>query len=232
MKKLLCLLLALLMITSISLVACKKDDENDPDDTGNGDLIFNNTTAATTDTEAVTTEEPKNWEFTDVNEMVYVKNCLKVNFRKTPSSSSKDNIAGTLEFGDEKTYKRVKYNEVWSGIEVDGEVYYVNTSYLTTDDGFVVFEDADKTIYANNTVSASGVFVYNFTDTEAKDAQWGVVKHGAELHVTGVSKNGKWYRIEFTYTDKDGKTHEAKNLYIYNGKYVSETKPTETAPAQ
>ena len=231
MKKLICLLLALLMITSVSLVACKKDDE--PDDDYNDDLLFGSTTASTeAPTTAPETTEPTSWEFTDVDEMVYVKNCLKVNFRKTPSTSSKDNIAGALDFGDEKTYKRVKFNEVWSGLEIDGEIYYVNTSYLTTDDGFVVFEDADKTIYANNTVSASGVFVYNFTDTEAKDAQWGVVKHGAELHVTGVSKNGKWYRIEFTYTDSEGKTQEAKNLYIYNGKYVSETKPTETAPAQ
>ena len=231
MKKLICLLLALLMITSVSLVACKKDDE--PDDDYNDDLLFGSTTASTeAPTTATETTEPTSWEFTDVDEMVYVKNCLKVNFRSTPSAATNDNIEGSLEFGDEKTYKRVKYNEVWSGLEIDGEIYYVNTEFLTTDDGFVVFEDADKTIYANNTVSASGVFVYNFTDTEAKDAQWGVVKHGAELHVTGVSKNGKWYRIEFTYTDSEGKTQEAKNLYIYNGKYVSETKPTETAPAQ
>ena len=118
MKKLICLLLALLMITSVSLVACKKDDE--PDDDYNDDLLFGSTTASTeAPTTATETTEPTSWEFTDVDEMVYVKNCLKVNFRKTPSTSSKDNIAGALDFGDEKTYKRVKFNEVWSGLEID-----------------------------------------------------------------------------------------------------------------
>ena len=231
MKKLVCLLLALLMITSVLLVACN-DKKEEGDDTKDNLLFPEQTTTEGTTTEAETTE-PANWEFTDVDEVVYVKNCLEVNLRSTPSWSTNDNIVGSLQFGDERTYKRVKYNSVWSGIEVDGEICYVRSDYLTTDDGFVVFEDADKTIYAVNEVSDSGVFVYNFTDTAADNAKWGVVKHGAELHVVGISKNGKWYRIEFTYTDNDGKTVEAKNLYIYNGKYVSDTKPAaSTAAAQ
>ena len=159
--------------------------------------------------------------------MVYVKNCLRVNIRSTPAGASNDNIVGSLEFGDERAYKRVMYNSVWSGLEIDGEICYVRSDFLTTDDGIVVFEDANKTVYANNTISDSGVFVYNFTDTEAQNAKWGVVKHGTELHVTGISKNGKWYRIDFTYTDKDGRTVEVTDLYIYNGKYVSETKPAD-----
>ena len=228
MKKLLCLLLALLMLASISLVACNKDDDdNNYDD----DLVFGSS-SDTTDTaatsEAVTTE-PISYTFTDVDEQVYVKNCLQVNLRSTPSSASKDNIKGSLVFGDERTYKRVKYNEVWSGLEIDGEIFYVNSEFLTTKPDFVVFDDISKTIYANNTVSASGVFVYNFTDTEAEGAQATVVKHGAALQATGISKDQKWYRIDFTYTDDKGKEVVMKNLYIYNGKYVSETMPTETA---
>ena len=230
MKKLVCLLLALLMIASILLVACN-DKDKDGDDNGD-DLLFPSQSSSSETTTAPITTEPASYEFTDVDEMVYVKNCLKVNLRSTPSWASNDNIVGSLDFGDERTYKRVKYNSVWSGLEIDGEVFYVRSEFLTTDDGFVVFEAANKTIYANNTVSDSGVFVYNFTDTAADNAKWGVVKHGAELTVTGVSKNGKWYRIEFTYTDKDGKTVEATDLYIYNGKYVSETKPADTTPAQ
>ena len=115
-------------------------------------------------------------------------------------------------------------------LEIDGEILYVNTEYLTTDDGFVVFDDIDKTIYAVNTVSASGVFVYSYTD-DAEEARCTVVKHGVALQATGLSKNGKWYRINFTYTDENGKQVTLENLYIYNGKYVSDTAPTETAPA-
>ncbi|MBR5140188.1 MAG: hypothetical protein IKV16_03950 [Clostridia bacterium] len=229
MKKLLCLLLVLLMTASILLVACK-DNDNDgenPDD----NLLFPAVSSSETTTEPETTE-PASYEFTDVDEMVYVKHCLKVNIRSTPSWASNDNLVGSLEFGDERTYKRVKYNSVWSGIEIDGDICYVRSEFLTTDDGIVVFEEADKTVYANNTVSDSGVFVYSFTHefkdtTVTESAKWGVVKHGAELHVTGVSKNGKWYRIDFTYTDKDGKTVEATDLYIYKGTYVSDTKPAD-----
>ncbi len=232
MKKILCLLLALLMIVSVALVACNEND-NEPEMPTDDDLAFNPSpsTDSSATTEEVTTEAPVSYEFTDVDETVYVKNCLKVNLRSTPSSFSSENIKGSLSFGDERTYKRVKYNEVWSGLEIDGEIYYVNSEFLTTDDGFIVFEDADKTIYTNNTTSSSGVFVYNFTDTDADGAVWGAIKHGTALHVDGVSKNGKWYKISFTYTDSEGKEVNAKDLYIYNGKYVSDTEPTETAPA-
>ena len=122
MKKLLCLLLALLMTASILLVACGDKDkggENTDDD-----ILFPSASSSETTTEPETTE-PATYEFTDVDETVYVKNCLKVNIRSTPSWASNDNIVGSLEFGDERTYKRVKYNSVWSGIEIDGEICYV-----------------------------------------------------------------------------------------------------------
>lgn len=230
MKKLLCLLLVLIMTASVALVACDKTPSKTPDDTTD-DLAFNPTqsTEAPT-TEAPATTEPVVYQFTECDEQVYVKNCLEVNLRSTPSSASKDNLEGSLTFGDEKTYNRVLYNEVWSGLKIDGEIYYVNTEYLTTDDGFVVFDDIDETIYAVNTVSSSGVFVYSFTD-DAEEARCDVVKHGAVLHATGLSKNKKWYRINFTYTNSEGKEVTRENLYIYNGKYVSTTAPTETAPA-
>lgn len=229
MKKLLCLTLVLLMIASVALVACDQPDDPNYNDTD--DLAFNPTQSSEeVTTETPVTTEPPVYQFTECNEQVYVKNCLEVNLRSTPSSASKDNLEGSLTFGDERTYTRVLYNEVWSGLEIDGEILYVNTEFLTTDDGFVVFDDIDKTIYAVNTVSSSGVFVYSYTDTE-EEARCSVVKHGAALHATGLSKNGKWYRINFTYTDENGKQVTLENLYIYNGKYVSDTQPTETAPA-
>lgn len=211
------------MIASVLLVACKKKGDGEGEDTGD-DLLFpgapSDYTGTTSKNDATTS-----YVFTDVNEMVYVKNCLKVNLRNTPSAASQDNIVGTLTFGDEKTYKRVKYNEVWSGLEINGEVLYVNSDFLTTKADFVVFDAADKTVYVNNEVSDSGLNVYNFTDNKAKDCKWGVVKNGAELHVTGISKDQQWYRVEFTYTE-NGETKTEKNLYVINSKYL--TKPADT----
>ena len=220
MKKLVCLLLALLMITSVSLVACK-DKKNDGEDTGD-DLLFPGMSSDYAGITSSTTDEPTSYEFTDVDEMVYVKNCLMVNIRSTPSAATKDNIVGTLSFGDEKTYKRVKYNEVWSGLEINGEVVYVNSDFLTTKDGFVVFDAVTKTVYANN--PEFGVNIYNFTDNEANNCKWGTAKHGAELNVTGISKDQQWYRIDFTYTE-NGQSVTVNNLYVINSKYLSDTKP-------
>ena len=230
MKKLLCLLLALFMTVSVALVAC----DNTPDDNSDvsDDLAFNpnqTTDAATTEAPVVTTE-PVVYQFTECDEQVYVKNCLEVNLRSTPSSASKDNLKGSISFGDQKTYNRVLYNEVWSGLNIDGDIYYVNTEYLTTDDGFVVFDEVDKTIYAVNTTSSHGVKIYNFTDTDAEGAQYTTVKHNTPLHATGISKDKWWYRVNFTYTDKDGKEVTVKDVYIVNGKYVSDTPSEETAP--
>ena len=211
------------MITSVSLVACK-DKKEEGEDTGD-DLLFPGAVSDYVGTPPSDDDTSNSYVFTDVNEMVYVKNCLKVNLRNSPSAATQDNIVGTLTFGEEKTYKRVKYNEVWSGLEINGEVLYVNSDYLTTDDGFVVFNDADMTVYVNNTVSTSGLRVYNFTDNKANNCLWGVVKNGAELHVTGVSKNNQWYRVEFTYTE-NGETKTEKNLYVINSQYL--TKPADT----
>ena len=224
MKKLLCLLLALLMIASVLLVACKKKDDGEGEDTGD-DLLF---PGAQSDYAGITTSANgglTSYEFEDVDEMVYVKNCLMVNLRKTPSAATQDNIVGSLSFGDEKTYKRVKYNEVWSGLEINGEILYVNSDFLTTDDGFVVFDEMTKTLYTNNTDTTSGVRIYNFTDNQADNCLWGVLKNGVELKVTAMSKDTVWYRIEFTYTE-DGKTKTEKDLYVINSRFLSETNPS------
>ncbi len=234
MKKLLCLLLALLMIASVALVACG-DKDNDDDDKYNSDLDFNpqSTDSQSTDapTEAPTTSAPVSLTFTDVNETVYVQNCVQVKVRSTPDASNEKNVVGTAEFG--KSYKRVKVNDLWSGIEVDGEILYLNTYFLTDKPDEVVFsmkETTPKVLYITNIDPNNGelgnVNLRTFTST-TPDTEFHptgnigfVAKHGAKLDVTGVSEDGHWYRVNVT---ADGKT--ITNLYVYNGKYVTETNP-------
>ncbi len=234
MKKLLCLLLALLMIASVALVACGDKNDNN-DNPYNDDLDFNpqSTEPLTTDapTEAPTTSAPVSLTFTDVNETVYVQNCVQVKVRSTPDTSSEKNVVGVVDFG--KSYKRVKVNDLWSGIEVDGEILYLNTYFLTDKPGEVVFsmkETTPKVLYVTNVDPNNGelgnVNLRTFTST-TPDTEFHptgnigfVAKHGAKLDVTGVSEDGHWYRVNVT---ADGKT--ITNLYVYNGKYVTETNP-------
>ena len=238
MKKLLCILLALLMITSVALVACKDKDE-DPtlDDDFGLDLDTPVDSSDATGTSEPVVTEPISYEFTDVDETVYVQNCIKVNVRSSATTAG-DNVVGSIDFGAQ--YKRVKYNEQWSGIEVDGEILYVNTYFLTTKPDEVVFEMKDETpavIYATNVNTDTGVtgnvYLRNFTSTNPDktfypdgDNVGAVAKHGAALTVTGISADGKWYRVDFTTTNDKGETKTLKNLYVYNGKYVTTTNPT------
>lgn len=243
MKKLLCLLLALLMIASVAFVACGDKNDNN-DNPYNEGLDFNpqSTDAQSTEaptTEAPTTSAPVSLTFTDVNETVYVQNCVQVKVRSTPDASSEKNVVGTAEFG--KSYKRVKVNDLWSGIEVDGEVLYLNTYFLTDKPNEVVFsmkENTPKVLYVTNIDPNNGEFgnlnLRSFTSTNP-DPEFHptgnvgfVAKHGAKLDVTGISADGHWYRVNVT---ADGKT--ITNLYVYNGKYVTTTNPvaTETTAA-
>ena len=247
MKKLLSLLLALLMIASVAFVACGDKDDNN-DNPYNDGLDFNpqstdvQTTEAPT-TEAPTTSAPVSLTFTDVNETVYVQNCVQVKVRSTPDASNEKNVVGTTEFG--KSYTRVKVNELWSGIEVDGEILYLNTYFLTDKPDEVVFsmkETTPKVLYVTNVDPNNGelgnVNLRTFTSTnpdpeflDAPDNVGFVAKHGAKLDVTGISADGHWYRVNVT---SEGKT--ITNLYVYNGKYVTTTNPvtaeTTTAAAQ
>ena len=246
MKKLLCLLLALLMIASVALVACGDSSDDNPDYNDTDDLTFNpnqsseeQTTAAPT--EAPTTSAPVSLTFTDVNETVYIQNCVQVKVRSTPNASSDKNVVGTADFG--KSYKRVKANELWSGIEVDGEILYLNTYFITDKPDEVVFsmkETTPKVIYVTNIDPNNGelgnVNLRTFTSTnpdpeflEAPDNVGFVAKHGAKLDVTGISADGHWYRVNIT---SEGKT--ITNLYVYNGKYVTTTNPVtaDTTAAQ
>ena len=235
MKKLLCLLLALLMIVSVALVAC--GDENDEPVDTEDDFVFDPTPATDAATESDTTaSEPVVYEFQDVDETVYVQNCVKVNVRSTPTTVG-NNVVGSIEFGAQ--YKRVKKGDVWSGIEVNGEILYVNTYFLTDKPDEVVFEmkdDTPATIYVTNIDADTGeernLNLRTFTST-SPDASFHpngnvgeVAKHGAPLTVTGISADGHWYRVDFTTTNDKGETKTIRNLYVYNGKYVTTTNPT------
>ena len=236
MKKLLCILLALLMIASVALVACDKDEEPDLDnDLGLGldNTPSDSDDATESDDTAVT--EPVTYEFQDVNETVYVQNCVKVNVRSTPTTAG-NNVVGSVEFGAQ--YKRVKYNAQWSGLEVNGEILYVNTYFLTTSPAEVVFEmkeDTPSVIYVTNidadTGAAGNLNLRTFTSTNPDSSfhpngnVGTVAKHGAALTVTGISNDGHWYRVDFNTTDDNGQPKTIKNLYVYNGKYVTTTAP-------
>ncbi len=230
------------MLVSVSLVACNNDNDDPNGDDPFDDLAFNPSQSTDTEptgassTEEVTTSAPVSYTFTDVDETVYVQNCVQANIRTVPDANAKS--SGVVDFG--KSYKRVKFNDVWSGIQVDGEIFYINTYFLTTSPNEVVFNDCDvKTLYVTNVDPNTGelgsLFLRTFTST-SPDTDYhptgnvgAVAKHGAKLEVTGQSQDNNWYRVNFTFVDENGKTKTVNNLYVWNGKYVTTTEPTTEA---
>lgn len=69
------------------------------------------------------------YKFTIVNEIVYVKE--KVRVRREADRKNKDNIYKKLNKGIQ--LKRVGYQEKWSKVELDGGIYYIASQYLTTE---------------------------------------------------------------------------------------------------
>ena len=83
--------------------------------------------------ESIPTLEPTmnpdcGYEFILVDETVYVKE--KVQVRTEANTKNKDNIYKKLTKGTQ--LKRVGYQEKWSKIELDGNIYYVASEYLST----------------------------------------------------------------------------------------------------
>ncbi len=234
MKKTLSLLLAILMIFSVCLVSCGGGNDDDKDnDKDSENLAFDDTEPKDTDPvdSDPVDDQPQDYAFTEVNQTVYVQNCTKVNLRTSPSALTNDNIAGALKFADGKSYTRTGYNEKWSRLEIDGEEFYVNTYFLTDKAAEVVFTEMSKTVYVNNIDEdgeTHGLYLRSFTSTNPDPEFYpnnniaGVAGHGAALIVTGISKNEKWYRVN--YTDPEG--NEIKSVYVYNGPYISDTVPT------
>lgn len=216
MKKFLCLFLALLMIASVALVACKTDDDYvEPNDDDDDDIVVNTTTAPSGAT--TTTDAPQ--VFTPCDEQVYVVNCTQLNLREEPNENSYS--LGTISFGDEKSYKCVEKSSKWCKLQLDdGSFAYANAKFLTTSTDYVKFEPVTKTIYviAENTFN-----LRTYTDQNDENV-YTAVKFGAELKVTGQCKY--YYRISYT-DPTNGKT-----LTLYcasNAKYVSDTAPQTTA---
>lgn len=104
-------------------------------------------------TKYVSTDDPNAMgEFTARYETVYVTASL-LNIRKTPSNVGE--IYDTVPKGTEVI--RIGYNEGWSKIMYDGDIYYAGSKYLSTEK-----PDAETTTAATTTAA---------TTTAAPDAQ-------------------------------------------------------------
>ncbi len=225
MKKFLALFLVLVMAFSCILMSCKKEEEGETEETEDDSFIGLGTYGTTTGGEG---EEPvqtgnthTDFTWTEVNETVYVAvDRLSV---RSDTRVAEDTWKGTINFGE--SYKRTRYNSLWSEIEYAGDKYYVITPYVTTDDGSVTFNDmenkemyviADKTLNLRSWTH-SGDDEYTGKGVDNIKVQ---LKRGAKVVVNGLSKNGTWARVRYEGVD-----------YYCSYRYLNENAPTSETNA-
>ena len=215
MKKFLALVLALLTILSVSLVACGNNDDNpeetttEPSDIWTGEATGDGTTTGGGDG----TTQPANMGWTDDGNTVYVAYYHECNLRTSDSEKNESNIAGTAKFGD--SFTRVKYNDKWSVVLVNGAERYIKTEYLSSDNGYSSYQDVTPTtvyVTADSLVLRWAVY----SEDTAEDTAAVYLDKGDSLTQTGVSANGKWIRV----------TYKDATLYC-SGTYVSTTAPSD-----
>lgn len=207
------LVLVFVLTAAFALTSCKKDKQDDGNDVpDDGDLVgmMNTTAASTTDASTTVatddkTAEDYTWTDDANGTAVYVR-VLALNVRKDANYSAAK--AGEVKFGE--SYTRVKYNDEWTVISYKGNNCYVATRFLTTDSGAVTFDKVeDKTMYidVNNTLFLrnSPYFETNTDGSRYEDNIILTLKRGAEVKQTGISKNGEYAKITFTYTDNADK---------------------------
>ena len=224
MKKLLAFLLVLVMLLSVTLVACNKRGSNnvsDDDDWGNG-----GTTTKPKDEDSNGEGEGEgegdlpSYEFVNASGSVYAGvNGLRL--RSEPSTSSQ--VVAQVNAGTKLT--RTSTNTIWDKVTFgegeDKQDAYVLCALVTavkTDFTFSTLSEEDQvtlTIVGSNAINLrstpflpDGDYSFSNAEIQALKASNGTLKK------IGVSTSGNWYKVSFTGT-VNGKTFNGtEELYM------------------
>lgn len=140
--------------------------------------------------------------FDEVNEEVTAKET--VNLRDIPSQGENANVLRQLENGEVALRTGISESG-WSRLELDGEVYYAVSSYLTTDLTYnpnaPVVVDGIETVFksVNEKVTAKkAVNLRTIPSVEHEDSIVVVkIKHGDVVVRTGINEDVGWSRVEY-----------------------------------
>lgn len=227
MKKI-ALLLAVLLVLSVSLIACsnKNEEEDGGSNKKPNEVTDNNGQSGTSNGDGTTTdEEEKTYTFVELEQTVKVYALTALNLRERPSFAA-DVAKKAVPTGTELV-KIAESNETsidsnekeykWFKVTYEEKEYYVKSTLVTSigtpGEGFT---ETTKTLYAKGNLKVRSV---PDLDTEAV----GYINQGDAIKIVGVNEEDGWYQIEF-----EGK-YTPKGVYyvVSDAKWWSET-PIET----
>lgn len=222
MKKTLALLLALIMMLSVSLVACNNNSNNDG---GNDDGIEDDdgfvglgTTPVTDETDDETGNNLGGWESVSVTVYVLANN---LNIRSAADADD-SSILGKASIGN--SFVATAADDDWYKITYEGKEAYINAAYVTTNQAEAEFVDCTpEAIKIKNTVVDADA-TKEFDKYAKVNLRTDPVVHettatttvliysdttNGELMKVAANKAGTWYKV----------TYKDNTYYIASGSF-------------
>jgi len=213
MKKLLAFLLVLVMILSVSLVACNKQqaasDNDDDDDWGNGNEATDDNDNTDNNGTNDNNDDPVpsgslTWDPRD--DKIYVAQ----NTYLRASATLNDTTRIVVTMGEELSRKGTATNGDWDKVEYAGETYYIMKYVTVTNKSSVIFNNLDEQIettvineFTNGeesqyTLRTSPCYKKAY-QTQLNQLNWGaaVKKSDGNLKVLALSLDETWARVEY-----------------------------------
>ena len=229
MKKLLAVFLALMMILSVSLMACsdKKEKENNEDEFED-DFVPNSNKENTGTTEANQEEDPdKNKApvtntWVDESGTVYVR-ANGVNIRA--SNKTNATIIGSANFGDALQYEG--FNDQWYKIKFNGTTAYISAAFVIGNQNTVTFEE-HATLKAGTAIKVAEGKTCNLRSDPAvanstlKGSIDSTKTANGELTIVKINKTGTWAEVRFKGTDIEKRTYTGTEILYCTTEVIAE----------
>ena len=227
MKKLLAVFLALMMILSVSLMACTKDKEPANDDNEEEEPFVpsketTGTTEANQEKDPDNTKAPTYDVWIGESGTVYVR-ANGVNIRA--SSKTNSTIIGSANLGDALQYEG--FNDDWYKIKFNGATAYISSAFVIGNQNTVIFEEhatlktgtvikvsADKTCNLRSDPAVASSTLKGSIDA-AKTAN-------GELTIVKINKTGTWAEVRFKGTDIEKHTYTGNEVLYCTTEVIAE----------
>ena len=231
MKKLLAVFLALMMILSVSLMACQKDDLPTNDDVEDDDFVANKNNTDTTDTtddkkdddDAEDTSNGGNTSWINEPVTVYVR-ANGVNVRA--SAGKNGSIIGSANMGD--SFASESHNDSWYKITYNGAVAYISASCVTANQNIVTFVDPTA-VAANSVITIKTGEKCNLRSDPAGEVEStlkgsidSTKTANGELKIVKINKTNTWIEVRFTGTDLEGHTYNGTEVLYCTASVIVE----------
>ena len=227
MKKLLAVFLALMMILSVSLMACSdkkesvnKDDEEEDDFVPSKEAT--GTVAVTEEKDPDNTKAPASTAWVDESGTVYVR-ANGVNIRA--SSKTNATIIGSANLGDALQYEG--FNDDWYKIKFNGTTAYISSAFVIGNQNTVIFEE-HATLKTGTVIKVSADKTCNLRSDPAvasstlKGSIDATKTANGELTIVKINKTGTWAEVRFKGTDIEKHTYTGNEVLYCTTEVIAE----------